>query len=735
MNMKHVGAGLAILVTLVVLALMTPAQAGGGRSGAAATVADITQLPAEMLPATQLTFRASFTDAENDTAATANMVIDGVATAMVAESASDTNTTDGKTYTYATSLAGGAHTYSYAFSDGTNWTNTTAKTFTVNWAPAAGDWVISGPQVVANANIELKGNLTVPTGASLELRNTTIKFNGATDGQYRVEVQSGGSLKAYNGTVFSRATGAKNYNFIVKPGATAFELHNSEVWYCGWAGATNNLTGLFTEAANSLVENCLVANGYQGVIQEDGKLVIKGTTVKDSTRHNLEGTNANIEATDCTFQHSVDACNVEFFTGTTATVTNCLITDNGHNGFWIKTGVTATIQGCHIEKSHQSAIWLDDHCTLTVKDTRCDNNTMEGAWINGSCTVTMTNVIFEDNTLNGTWISGSTVTMNNVTVRNNKLDGVYFIATTLIMDKCTVDSNGMQGVAGFDSKCTFTNNYCRNSFKHNYETTNSTTTMDNCKFDASRDACNVEFFVNSKATVKNTNITGAGHNCFWLSDHVEVSIEGGDFSLSPNNVIWANLSSKVTVKNCVLHNAQKDGIWAADSTIIVDGCTIKDNGLEGGAMGWGIEVENCSLTVTGTTFTNNPKGQISAKNYLTVKALDDKGKALSGATVKITDQNKNATFSGKSDASGGIGGPMLLTSYIQDNTGKKTDYTYTISVSKGDLEGSQKVPLTGAQSVELKTKAKAKPQPGFEALVLLVTLISVAVLVAGRKRK
>jgi hypothetical protein len=733
MKMKHAGAGLAILAALVVLAIMAPAQAGAGRSGAAATVVDLTQLPAEMLPATQLTFRASFTDADNDTAATANIVIDGAATAMVAENSSDTNTTDGKTYAYTTALGGGAHSYSYAFSDGTNWTNTTVNAFTVKWAPSVGDWVISGAQTVANAQIELKGNLTVPSGASLELRNTTIKFNGDTDGKYRVEVQSGGALKAYNGTVFSRATGAKNYNFIIKPGATAFELHNSEVWYCGYAGATNSLTGLFTEA-NTIIDGSMVASGYQGVICENANIAIRNSTVKDSQRHNIEGTNAVVEVSDCQCLHSIDACNLEFFNGTRATVSNCFIYDNGHNGFWIKGSVIATIQNCHIEKSHDGGIWLDDHCTLTVKDCRIDNTSMDGAWINNSCTVTMTNVMIEDHTLNGTWIAGSIVTMNNVTVRNNKLDGVYFIATTLTMDHCTVDSNGMQGVAGFDSKCTFTNNYCRNSFKHNYETTNSTTTMENCKFDASRDACNVEFFVNSKATVKNTNISGAGHNCFWLSDHVEVTIEGGDFSLSPNNVIWANLSSKVTVKNCVLHNAQKDGIWAADSTIIVDGCTIKDNGLEGGAMGWGIEVENCSLTVTGTTFTNNPKGQISVKNYLTVKALDDKGKALSGATVKITDQNKNATFSGKSDATGGIGGPMLLTSYIQDNTGKKTDYTYTIKISKGDLEGSQKLPLTGAQTIELKTKAKAKPQPGFEALFLLVALMGVAALAVGRKR-
>jgi hypothetical protein len=77
---------------------------------------------------------------------------------------------------------------------------------------------------------------------------------------------------------------------------------------------------------------------------------------------------------------------------------------------------------------------------------------------------------------------------------------------------------------------------------------------------------------------------------------------------------------------------------------------------------------------------------------------------------------------------------MLVSSYITDNAGKKTDYTYTISVKKGDLEGTQKATLTGARTVEVKTKLKEKPQPGFEALAVLVALIGVAVLAAGRRR-
>jgi len=725
--MKRI-AGLSLFgLSLIVIALLVfGGSASAGR--AVGTVTDATALPTEILPSTSIVFKANFTSPDGNIPSIHNVMFDGVPAILTEVSAADINTTDGKEYSYSKAFAGGIHSYSFSFLDNVTFVNTTAKNFEVKYAPSAGDWVVSGPMTVANAAIELKGNLIVASGGILEIKNTTIKFNGDADGKYRVEVQSGGILKASEKTIFSKVTGAKNYNFIAKPGST-LELKNSEVWYVGYAGATNNLTGLYTEAANSLIENCIVGSGHQGVIQDNGNLIIRNTTVKDSTRHNLEGTNAVITADDCTFQHSVDACNVEFFTGTRATVTNCLITDNGHNGFWIKTGVTATIQGCRITGSHQSAIWLDDKCTLTVINTRCDNNTLEGAWINGTCIVTFTNTTFEDNGWNGTWIAGSTVTMNSCTVRKNKFDGVYYINSKLTMDKCVVDTQESQGVAGFDSQCTFTNNYVRNSFKHNFETTNCTSVMDGCTFDASRDACNVEFFVNSKATVKNTKINGAGHNCFWLRDWCEVSLENVDMSVSPHNGIWADYGCKVTVTNCNIHDVPEDGIWIANGTLTVSGCTIKN------AKWWGIEAINTTVTLTGTnTMSGNIYGNVAISYPVTVKVQDSKGKAISGAKVTIKDQAKAVVYTGTSDANGLVNpGMLFLTKTGAD--GKKVDFVYTLTATKGNTEVTQKgTTISSAQTISLVPKDKPKPSPGFEGVLLAAAVVIGLLAVGSRKR-
>jgi hypothetical protein len=690
-----------LFASAVVLLMASAATAASGRDQPAVT--DLTGITAPVEPGTVINFKVNYTDPDDHPANYHTLDVDETGHYLMEQlDPSDMNASDGMFYVYNLTLPGGTHHYHFHFADAGNWTNTTDTSIEVLYAPSAGDWTVSGPLVVSNATIEMKGNLIVASGGALELRNTTIKFNGDTDGKYRIEVQAGGSLKVLDGSIITKSTGAKAYNFIVKPGATAFEMHSSEVWFCGWAGATNNLTGLFTEAASSLIDNCLVASGYQGVIQENGKLVIQGSTIKDSQRHNLEATNATIAASDCTFLHSVDACDVEFFTGTTATVTNCVIKQGGHNCFWIKDGVTATIQGCTISDAHENGVWLDGHCTLTIKDTVISNNPENGTWINGSCTVTMT----------------------NVTIKNNQLDGVYVSGSKLTMTGCTVETNELHGVSGYDSDITFTRNFVNNSKRHNYETTNSTSVLDSCTFLGSRDACNIEFFQDSKATVKNLTVIGAGHNCFWMSGNAEATITDSDLSQSPHNVIWLDMGCKVTVRNCVMHDVPEDGVNCTNSTAIVDSCTIKNCG------GWGINCINSSLTYTNVNFSNNKLGEVSVQNYLSVKITDSKGKAVSGAGVTIKDQTKALVLSAKTGSDGSVASQMLPV-YKVDNTGKKTDYTYTVSASKGDLEGSQKA-SSGAVTVAMK--AKAKPQPGFEAIAVLVALIGVAMVAAGRRR-
>ena len=695
----------ALAVVLAVAAFSLPAQAVEGR--AAPAIQDLTGLEPAPLHGGQLVFRACCTDPEGDGIQAGLLLLDGSALSMSEDDPADNDTADGKAFSRSWTAFGGRHLYAFAFYDGLEWTNTTPVEFEVLWAPASGDWEISGPLSVSDAVVELRGNLLVRTGGSLELSNTTVKFSCTADGELGVLVEPGAALKITNGSRITRSPGSRAYTFRVMPGG-GLEVRSSEIWYAGYESPANNSArGIFVEGG-TVIEGSTIAGAAGGVIAEGCEVVVRNTTVRDASRGNIVASNATITMEDCLISSSADASSVQLLDGTSAAIARCTIENNGHSGIWMRDGSKATVTGCVIAESNQNGIWMDNGCNLIVSDTVIERSKENGMWINGSCTVTATNVTIRNNQMNGTWISGGRITM------------------TL----STIETHELHGFAGFDGcQITFTKNFVNNSKRHNYETTNCTTLMEDCVFEPSRDACNVEFFAYSKATVRRTTINGAGHNCFWFRDYAEITIEDCNLSSSPNNVIWLDYGCRLTVRNCVLSNVPLDGVNCSNSTVTVEGCTIRDCG------GWGINSVNCTLSLTGCTFSGNALGQVLARSHLSVRALDPKGRPLAGASVRITDQSGAVVFSGKSGPDGGVGGPILLTAYSIDNEGKRTDPTYTIKVSKGDYEGSARLTLETSRSVDVRTKERPKPGPGLELLGLLAAAGAAAALVSLKGRR
>jgi hypothetical protein len=64
------------------------------------------------------------------------------------------------------------------------------------------DWVISGTTVqVTDKTIDVIGNVTVRSGGVLKLYNSTLDIQCVVNGQFDLEVQSGGRLEAYDSTI------------------------------------------------------------------------------------------------------------------------------------------------------------------------------------------------------------------------------------------------------------------------------------------------------------------------------------------------------------------------------------------------------------------------------------------------------------------------------------------------------------------------------------------------------
>ena len=116
-------------------------------------------MPSSGYTNTAFTYSVTYTDADNDTPAYVKVYIDSTPYNMVEQNSSDTNTTDGKVYTYTTHLSIGTHNYTFTCSDGDAINSTDIY---------AGPTVTSTPPVQSNespsngsTNVDLTPTLSV----------------------------------------------------------------------------------------------------------------------------------------------------------------------------------------------------------------------------------------------------------------------------------------------------------------------------------------------------------------------------------------------------------------------------------------------------------------------------------------------------------------------------------------------------------------------------------------------
>ncbi|MFB0560736.1 MAG: nitrous oxide reductase family maturation protein NosD [Candidatus Lokiarchaeia archaeon] len=141
-----------------------------------------------------------------------------------------------------------------------------------------GDVTFSNTSSYSGVEIVLNGNLTVASGGVLTLTNVTLMVNCSSDGQHRIEVQSGGALyindtdgdpttkgDASNITAYNPSY---SYLFWVDSGA-AFQMNNSEVRYCGywnWPFTDRDDMGLWINTNDTIIENNTFSNNHIGLI-------------------------------------------------------------------------------------------------------------------------------------------------------------------------------------------------------------------------------------------------------------------------------------------------------------------------------------------------------------------------------------------------------------------------------------------------------------------------------------
>ncbi|UCE39389.1 MAG: right-handed parallel beta-helix repeat-containing protein [Thermoplasmata archaeon] len=501
--------------------------------------------------------------------------------------------------------------------------------------PLTGDWVINDDTVVTDENVVCEGSIIINSGGNLTLDGSTVKLNCATDGQYGIDVKSGGEMHIKGGSTIDKHS-VGNYYFIVNDGAS-LEMKDSTLKYCGYENENNiRHTGLYIDG-DGLIEHCTIDVCCQGVIAENCTITIKDSTITRSLWHNIVGRNVDM------------------------TLDNNTISWAEKMGVWVGINSDLTIKDCHVHNSTRSGIWVDQDSEVECYKTKI-------AW-NGNESRTH-------------W-----------------------------------DTSG-HGFAGFDSDVYFHNNTVSNNWGHNFETTRCSAMFNDNHFDQSIKKCNVEFFDHSVVTAKRNYIDGAGHNCFWVRDGVTATIEECTMKNSPHNGIWAGNQSTMIIKNNIIENCAESGIYSYNSTLEITNNEIKN------CKWWGIHTEGCTVTQSGNTYTSVTKGQVHEAYFITLKAVDEDGKPIQGATITVKDSAGTQIWTGTTDTNGETQ-HMILSAQKTDTGGASTTYTYTVEAKKGDMSSTTEITPTKTDSVSLTLKSEEEE----DNLMMIVAIIIVVILV------
>jgi parallel beta-helix repeat protein len=189
-----------------------------------------------------------------------------------------------------------------------------------------GDLIVNNAQIRENETIVLTGNLVVEFGGNLTFNNVTLMMNCTSDGQYHIEVLSGGSLYICDydddNTTTGDASNITAYNpsyeylFWVREGSN-FSMRNSELHECGYNGPGLEKKGLLIETSKAKIKSCILSNNYYGNVLWHGELEVINSRVEFNEAMGLWAPFSNMSVTDTIISNNPIGMQIDLWSNAT----------------------------------------------------------------------------------------------------------------------------------------------------------------------------------------------------------------------------------------------------------------------------------------------------------------------------------------------------------------------------------------------------------------------------------
>ncbi|MGQ9582710.1 MAG: right-handed parallel beta-helix repeat-containing protein [Thermoplasmatota archaeon] len=213
-----------------------------------------------------------------------------------------------------------------------------------------GDWVVTGEERLEREVLVLDGNLTIESGGSLTLENSTLFVLCHSPAERSVVVEGGGHLSVLNSTIASFDPIYRPW-FFVEPSATALFESSSfigigEVWvppgepYYDLDPINTGNGGVCIKTDGAAIRNCTFSGADYGLVVLGVRPEVRGCTFSMNTA-GLVLNRASPEVLNCTFDRNFYGALLH---GASPLIGGCTFTGNGQG--MMLDGSDPTVRDC-----------------------------------------------------------------------------------------------------------------------------------------------------------------------------------------------------------------------------------------------------------------------------------------------------------------------------------------------------------------------------------------------------
>jgi parallel beta-helix repeat protein len=154
--------------------------------------------------------------------------------------------------------------------------------------PANNDWVITQNTYIHAETFTVEHNITIESGGSLTLDNSTLILNSPDYGDLWIIVKNGGELNIINNSKLMEGETTVNYDFMYENGSSG-EISDSEVANCGWddGGTFLSSGGILIASENVIVANSSIHNNYMGMVIFGASPIIENNEISDNLKYGI----------------------------------------------------------------------------------------------------------------------------------------------------------------------------------------------------------------------------------------------------------------------------------------------------------------------------------------------------------------------------------------------------------------------------------------------------------------